>query len=89
MGLTLLHENSEMRMKTDFLRQQQISIHTIKDSILQKPFTLFLETQRIHENPQGFQQNPENPHDFDSSKLSIILLNPLESLVIPRNPMNP
>ena len=31
-------------------------------------------------------QNPENPHYFDSTKLSWILKNPLESLGIPRNP---
>ena len=65
---------------------KNIELFHPRGSTLQKPRTFFQETRRIPENPQGFQQNPENPHDIDSTKSSRILKNPLESLGIPRNP---
>ena len=53
---------------------------------LQKPRTLFLETQRILENPQGFRQNPAESRESPWFRLHKVIKNPQESFGIPWNP---
>ena len=57
-----------------------------RGSTLQKPRTLFLETQRILENPQGFRQNPGESRESPWFRLHKVIKNPQESFGIPRNP---
>ena len=57
-----------------------------RGSTHRKPRILFLETQRILENPQGFRQNPAESRESPWFRLHKVIKNPQESFGIPWNP---